>query len=286
MILLTGATGTVGSGVLARLAERGAAVRAVAHSPSSREKIESHGVEAVDGDFDQPDTLERAMAGCDHLFLLSPVVAEQVRRETAAIDAATRAGVEHVVAISVTGASASSSGAFARWHAEIDDHLAASGLQYTILRPAGFMQVHLMPVDMVKSQGAWYGMAGDGPAGFIDADDIAAVAAEVLTTAGHAGAVYELTGPEAITLPQAAAQLSTVIGREVPYVDVPADQFHANLVAAGLPDWLADSLVALYRDIREGHAATVTNHVEQITGRPARSYREFAAAHKDLFAGS
>jgi uncharacterized protein YbjT (DUF2867 family) len=129
-------------------------------------------------------------------------------------------------------------------------------------------------------------MTGDGASGFIDAADIAAVAAHVLTTDGHEGATYEVTGPESISMPQAAAQLSEVIGGDVRYVDVPADGFRANLAGAGLPDWLADSLVALYGAIRAGHAATVTNEVEKATGRPARPYRQFAENHRDAFAAA
>ncbi|CAN5626022.1 SDR family oxidoreductase [soil metagenome] len=286
MILVTGATGTVGSALLPILAEHGASVRALAHSQAGRAAIEAHGAEAVDGDFDRPETLERAMAGCDRVFLLSPASPAQAGRERRAIDIAGQAGVAHVVALSVMGASHDSPMGFARWHAEIDDHLAAAGVGHTILRPAGFMQSHLLPVDTVRAEGAWYGMTGDGASGFIDAADIAAVAAHVLTTDGHEGATYEVTGPESISMPQAAAQLSEVIGGDVRYVDVPADGFRANLAGAGLPDWLADSLVALYGAIRAGHAATVTNEVEKATGRPARPYRQFAENHRDAFAAA
>jgi uncharacterized protein YbjT (DUF2867 family) len=283
MIFVIGGTGTVGSGLLARLANAGGEVRALAHSERSREAIAALGAEAVDGDLADATALEAALQGADHLFLLSPPDPDQAAREKAAIDAAARAGVAHVVALSVSGADAASSSSFARWHGEIDDHLVASGLGYTILRPSGFMQVHLLPVPMVKSQGTWFGMTGDGTMAFIDADDIAAVAAVALTQPGHAGAVYELTGPEALSMPQAAAQLSAVLGREVPYVDVPAEQYRASLVGVGLPDWLADALVALYQQTRAGHTATVTNFVEQVTGRPARSYREVAGANKAAF---
>ncbi|HEY3262465.1 MAG TPA: SDR family oxidoreductase [Pseudonocardiaceae bacterium] len=284
MILLTGATGTVGSALLARLADRNVPFRALAHSPAGREAIERFGVEAVDGDFDRPDALEQAMAGCDRLFLLSPPHPDQPTREKAAIDTAKRVGVSHVVALSVMGADPASPVVFGRWHADVDEHLVGSGLAYTILRPAAFMQVHLLPVDTIKSQGRWYGMSGDGAAGYIDVDDIAAVAAEVLTGPGRASATLELSGPAAISLPQAAGVLSEVIGRRVEYVELPSDQFRANLAAAGLPDWLADGIVALYQAVRAGHAATVTNTVQDVLGRPARNYRQFAEARKGLFA--
>jgi len=283
MILVTGPTGTVGSALLPQLPSQGATVRALAHSPASRSLIEGHGAEAVDGDFDQSSSLERAMDGCEQLFLLSPAGPEQPQREQRAIDIARSVGVQHVAALSVMGASHSSPVAFARWHAEIDDYLAGSGLDYTILRPAGFMQTHLLPVETVTREGVWYGMCGDGVAGFIDARDVAAVAAHVLTTPGHTGATYELTGPAPISMPRAAAALSQVLGHQVRYIDVPADQYRANLGQAGLPDWIVNSLVGLYQGIRQGHAATVTNEVEKATGRPARAYRDFAEDHKGAF---
>jgi uncharacterized protein YbjT (DUF2867 family) len=284
MILITGATGNIGSALLPLLARQGASVRAIAHSESAHLQVEDLGFQAVEGDFDRPDTLEAAMQGCDRLFLLSPPNPTQPERERAAIDAAKRAGVTHVVALSVLGAGPSSSQSFSGWHGEIDDYLVGSGIPYTILRPSGFMQVHLLPVDTVKQQGVWYGMTGEGATGYIDAADVGEVAAHVLTTEGHTGAIYELTGPEAISMPQAAGQLSEVIGRDVTYVDVPADQFRANLGQFGLPDWLADAIQALYQSIREGHAALVTDHVEKVIGRPARSYRQFAEDHRDAFA--
>ncbi len=286
MILVTGATGTVGTDLLPLLVQRGASLRGLAHSSAGRAKIEALGVEPVDGDFDQPDSLARAMEGCERLFLLSPTHLELASRHRAAIDAARRAGVSHVVALSAMGADAESPCTLLSRHAEVEDHLIASGLDYTILRPACYMHTHLLPVQTAKADGAWYGMTADGAHGYIDTQDIARVAAVVLTTPGHEGKTYELSGPEAITLPEAAAQLSEVIGSSVTYIDVPADQFQANLVGAGLPDWLAEGVVALYRIIREGHLATVTDLVEQLTGRPARPYGDFAEAHKAGFAGS
>ena len=283
MILLIGSTGTVGSALLPRLAAAGAQVRAMAHSPSSRSVIEQSGAEPVDGDLDRPETLEAAMEGCDRLFLLSPTHPDQPTREKAAIDAAKRAGVGHVVKLSVMGSSRSSPSAFGRWHAEIEDHLVPSGLDHTLLRAAAFMQVHLLPVETVRHEGRWYGMTGDGPAAYVDVGDVASAAAHVLTADTPPAGTYELTGPEAITMPQAAATLSGVIGRDVVYVDVPADQFGANLAQAGLPDWLGEAVVGLYQTIREGHAATVTNSVEELTARAPRAYRELAEANKDAF---
>lgn len=284
MIVVTGPTGNLGPAVLDELRLRGAAVRALAHTAASRATIERYGAEAVDADLDEPDTVEAAMMGCDRLFLLSPLHPAQPQREAAAIDAAKRAGIGHVVALSIMGADHASPVAFCRWHAAIDEHLAGSGLGYTILRPAGFMQFHLLPVQTVKAANSWFGMTGDGAAAYVDIKDVAAAAAVVLTSSGDSGHTYDLTGPEAITLPRAATELGAAIGRDIAYIDLPAEAFHANLVGLGLPPWLIEAVVALNGAVREGHAATVTNSVEQLTGRPARSYREMLGSHTDAFA--
>lgn len=286
MIVVTGPTGNIGSRLLPRLAERGAAVRAVAHSPERRAAIEELGIEAVEADFDRPDSMVRAMEGCDQLFLLSPTHPDIPRRETAAIDAARRAGVSSIVKLSSMGAAAESPCDLLRRHGEAEAHLMASGLEYTILRAACFMPVHLLPVQTVTATGTWYGMTGDGAHAYIDLDDIAAAAAAVLTTGGHAGAVYELTGPRAITMPEAAGELSEVLGTPVTYVDLPADDFRTALVGAGLPEWLVDGIVALYRIVRDGHLATVSRTVEELTGRPPGTYAEFAARHAGAFAAT
>jgi uncharacterized protein YbjT (DUF2867 family) len=286
VILVTGATGTVGSNLLPLLVQRGASLRAVAHSLGGRSKIEGLGVEAIDGDFDQTDSLVRAMEGCDRLFLLSPTHLEMPTREKAAIDTARRAGVSHIVKLSTVGADSESPCDLLSRHGAVEAHLIASGLDYTILRPTCYMQVHLLPVQTVHANGAWYGMTGDGAHAYIDTEDIASVAAVVLTTSGHDGKTYELSGPQAITMPEAAAQLSAVLGSPVSYVDVPTDDFRSNLIGAGLPEWLVNGIVTLYQIVRQGHLATVTNLVEELTGRPARAYRDFAQANKAAFAPS
>ena len=283
MMILTGATGTVGSALMRALPHDEVRLRALAHSGAGRTAIESHGLEAVVGDFDQPETLVSAFAGGDRLFLLSPPHPNQVVREKAAIDAAKRAGVAHVVALSIMGADRSSPSALARWHADIDEHLIDSGLEYAILRPAGFMQTHLWPIETVRSEGRGYGMTGDGAAAFIDGEDIAAAVAAALTGATDGRSVVELTGPAAITMPQAAVELAEVIGRPVTYVDAPAEDYRSNLGRVGIPDWLADAIVALYSAIRAGHAATVTDGVQRFTGLHPRGYRGFAEAHKSDF---
>jgi uncharacterized protein YbjT (DUF2867 family) len=285
VILVTGATGHVGSELVRLLAEAGTPARALIHSPDKAAPIQRLGLETALGDFEQPDTLDAAMAGCDHLFLLSPPNPRQPQQEHHVIDAAKRAGVAHVVKLSVPWADPDAGLVFCRWHGQIEQYLAESGLAHTLLRPSNFMQNFLMSAQPVADQGILYGMTGEGRVGYIDARDVAAVAAQVLTSPGHQGTSYTLTGPEALSAAEVAKRLSAATGRQVRYVDVGPDAFRQALADAGLPGWLVDGLVESHTLFAAGHAATVTDEVAKVTGRPPRTFEQFAADHRLAFGG-
>jgi uncharacterized protein YbjT (DUF2867 family) len=285
MILVTGATGHIGSELVRLLADQGAPARALVHSPDKAAPIQRLGLETALGDFEEPDTLDVAMKGCDQLFLLSPPSPRQPQQEQHVIDAARRAGVAHVVKQSVPWAGPDAPVVFSRWHGQVEQHLAQSGLAYTLLRPSSFMQNFLMSAQQVADQGLLYGMFGEGRVAFIDTRDIAAVAAELLTSPGHQGASYTLTGPEALSAAEVAERLSAATGRQVRLVDVGADAFRQALAGAGMPGWLVDGVVEGNTMLAAGHAATVTDEVARLTGRPPRTFAQFAADHRVAFGG-
>jgi uncharacterized protein YbjT (DUF2867 family) len=285
MILVTGATGHIGSELVRLLADQGAPARALVHSPDKAAPIQRLGLETALGDYEQPDTLDVAMKGCDQLFLLSPPTPRQPQQEQHVIDAARRAGVEHVVKQSVPWAGPDAPLVFCRWHGQVEQHLAQSGLAYTLLRPSSFMQNFLMSAQQVADQGVLYGMFGEGRVAFVDARDIAAVAAELLTNPGHQGASYTLTGPEALSAAEVAERLSAATGRQVRSVDLGPDGYRQALAGAGMPGWLVDGVVESNTMLAAGHAATVTNEVARLTGRPPRAFAQFAADHQAAFGG-
>ena len=285
MILVTGATGHVGSELVRLLAEQGAPARALVHSPDKAAPIQHLGLETALGDYEQPDTLDAAMKGCDQLFLLSPPTPRQPQQEQHVIDAARRAGLDHVVKQSVPWAGPDAPVVFCRWHGQVEQHLAQSGLAYTLLRPSSFMQNFLMSAQQVADQGILYGMFGEGRVAFIDARDIAAAAAELLTNPGHQGASYTLTGPEALSAAEVAERLSAATGRHVRSVDLGPDGYRQALASAGMPGWLVDGVVESNTMLAAGHAATVTNEVARLTGRPPRTFAQFAADHQAAFGG-
>jgi uncharacterized protein YbjT (DUF2867 family) len=285
MILVTGATGKVGSELVRLLAEAGTPARALIHTPDKAAPIERLGLETALGDYEQPDTLDVAIKGCDQLFLLSPPTPRQPQQEQHVIDAAKRAGVAHVVKQSVPWADPDAAVVFSRWHGQIEQYLAESGLAYALLRPSNFMQNFLMSAQPVAEQGMLYGMTGEGRVGYIDTRDVAAVAAELLTSPGREGTSYTLTGPEALSAAEVAERLSAATGRQVRSVDLGPDAFRQALAGAGLPGWLVDGLVETHTLFAAGHAATVTDEVAKVTGRPPRTFAQFADDHRVAFGG-
>jgi uncharacterized protein YbjT (DUF2867 family) len=277
-IVVTGATGTVGSAVLDQLLAAGAPVRAAVRSP---EKLAGRpGIEAVSLDFSRPETLEAALAGADHVFLLTALTPEMTDQSNALVDAAKNVGIEHVVKISALGAGPAATIRLGQLHTEGERYLEASGLGWTHLRPNSFMQNYLaFHGEAIRTQSAFYLPHGNGQMSLIDARDVAAVAVEALTRPGHMGQAYELTGGTAIDNRDVAATLSRVLGREITYVDVPDAAAEKAMRELGTPDILVDALMGLNGIIKAGHTAVVHSTVESVTGRAPRTFDQFAQEH-------
>ena len=244
-----------------------------------------HGVDVVQGDFERPGTLEVALDGVERAFLLTPNVERQEVLEGNFIDAAKRAGLQQLVKMSAIGPGPDSPVELLRAHGRMEERLAASGLTHTVLRPHSFMQNMLGSAGSIAGEGVFYGCRGEGRIGLVDVRDIAAVAARALTDDGHEGKTYVITGPESLSCADLAARLSVTAGREVRYIDVPADGLRQGLLGAGLPPLLANGIVELDLWFAEGGGDIVTSTVQDVTGKPARSFDEFARDHASVFKG-
>jgi uncharacterized protein YbjT (DUF2867 family) len=279
MILVTGATGTIGSGVLRELLKQGVPVRAGVHE----RPLELEGVASCRIDYDRPETLPPALDGIDTLFLLS----QRVAHEEAMVDAAARAGVRHVVYQSSYRAD-SDTFIVGQLHHRIERRIRDSGMAWTVLRPNYLMQnfVTLMGQD-IRNEDAFYDSIGDARVGRIDARDVSRVAARALIEPGHAGRIYELTGPAAIDHHEAAATLSEALGRTIRYVPLEDDAFHRRLVNAGVPDDFAGFLVDVNRRNRLGatHDYVVTPTVEEVLGTPPTPFARFCHDHAPCLGG-
>lgn len=284
MILVTGATGTVGGEVARSLTARGERVRVLVRDGAKGAPFEQNGHEVAVGDFSDPASLDAALDGVDHVFLVCAAGPDQAELEGNVIDAAVRAGVDHLVKLSVAGADAGATVRFARIHAEVEEKLRASGLGYTLLQPNGFMQNSLAYAGSIAADGAFY--ATEGRVSWVDARDIGDAGAAALVDAGHQGETHVLTGPEGLTNADLAARLSEALGREVRYVEVTPEQAKESMLGMGFPEWTVDALVELFEDVyAKGYAADAASGVKDLTGNEPRTYAQFAADHREALAG-
>jgi uncharacterized protein YbjT (DUF2867 family) len=275
MILVTGATGTVGSEVVRQLVATGERPRALVRDPATARQRLGEQVEHVAGDLDRPGTITAALAGVGGVFLLTTQSSRQPEWERAVVQAAARAGVGRLVKLSVFRADEQSPLQVARQHAQAERMLAQSGLGATILRPVFIMQNLLGMVH----DGAIATAAGDGQVAMVDARDVAAVAVAALTGGGHAGQTYTLTGPEALSFDQVASIVSRQTGRPLRHVRVPPDTVRAALQARGVAAWFAADMARLHGMLAAGYEQVVTHDVHRVTGRPPRTLARFAADH-------
>ncbi|MGW2653374.1 NmrA family NAD(P)-binding protein [Streptomyces sp. NPDC001478] len=280
MILVTGATGSIGGSLVRQLRDSGAAFRALVRDEGKGRAL---GCDFAVGDFDDPESIAEALDGVDRLFLngsgAEPVGGKRamIRRQTAVIDAACEAGVVHVVKVSVWHARQGarlSQGA----HGEIDAYLEASGPAWSLLRPAGFMQNFLAPGAFTPEGGLVSGY-GDTPVSHIDCHDIAACAATLLTGEAGRGEAFVLTGPEALTDAEVADRISAALGRTVARTELPPDALAAAMAAQGVPLRFAEDLAVLVGEVVSGSQSGVTASVRELTGRPARTFDAFLAAN-------
>jgi uncharacterized protein YbjT (DUF2867 family) len=285
MILITGATGTNGRELVQQLAASGQQVRAMVRNPAKAANLKFPKVELFAGDFDQPASLDAALKGSDKAFLLCPVDERSVKWQSAFIEAAKRAGLRHLVKFSGMGAEPKSPSELLRMHDQTDELLRKSGLPFTILQPNSFFQNMLWSAETIKEQGMFYLPFKNAPQSQVDVRDINAVAAKVLTSAGHEGKTYVITGPEALTFGQVAEQLSSVLGRKIQYVDVPLAAAEDGMRKAGMPEWNVRALSGLFAVFASGAAATVTDTIPKVLGRPAISFAQFVRDHAAVFQG-
>jgi uncharacterized protein YbjT (DUF2867 family) len=277
-ILVTGATGTVGSGVVRELQTKGVRVRAFVRNPAP-----GLGIEFAVGDFADTTSIRAALDGVQRVFLCSPNHPQQVAQENNVIDAAASLGVELLVKIGANGAQIGSPLQFWDAHGRIEQHLRESGLPSVVLHPNSYTSNLLAAAESIRCTGRLFAPAGEARVTLTDPLDVAAVAAVVLTEDGHEGRSYTLTGPEAVTYHDAAEQLSVAIGRPVSFIDVPDSVARTGMIGAGMPEWFVDQLLILWAQLRQGAAATTTDVVRVLTGRDPRTVADFGRRFVDAF---
>lgn len=283
MILVVGGTGTIGSEVIRLLQEAKVPFKALVRDAAKARELNARGVETVAGDLRDPQTLPAALRGADKVFAVTPLVPDQVQMRGALIAAAKAAGVKHFVMSTGIGAAPDSPVQIGRWHGENQQQVQESGMAWTFVQPGFFMQNLLMYTQSIREKGEFYMPLGEGKVGWIDARDIAAVAARALTAPGHENRAYPVTGPQALSGAEVAAALSAVAGRPVRYVAITLQQAKQAMTGMGMPEPLVDAMNELYALAPLGHLAAVLDTVQTVTGKPARTFGEFAKDHAAAF---
>ncbi|WP_037680243.1 SDR family oxidoreductase [Streptomyces griseus] len=265
-VTVTGATGRLGGRVAHRLAERGLAQRLLVRSPERAPRLP--GATPVRAEYGDREAVLRGLSGTETVFMVSASEsADRLAQHRNFVDAAAEAGVRHLVYVSFYGAAPDATFTLARDHFHTEEHIRASGLAYTFLRDNFYAE--FVP-DLVGADGVIRGPAERGRTAFVSQDDIADAATTILTRpTDHTGAVYDLTGPESLTLHDAAAVLTEVLGRTVTYEPETVEEAYASRASYDAPQWQLDAWVSTYTAIAAGQLDGVSDAVRTLTGHPA-----------------
>jgi uncharacterized protein YbjT (DUF2867 family) len=282
MILITGASGTVGSAVLAEVARTGQKYRAMYRARQDAAKAPA-GTDAVIADFADKASLAPALRGVESVFLVCSPIPQLAELEGNVIEASEAAGVRRIVLNSALGA-ADYPKSFPSWHRKVEDKLTSTKLAYCILRPNSFLQnIVAFYAPSIRAQGAFYAAMGNARVSFVDVRDIAGVAAKALGDRAHDGKTYELNGPEAFTYSEVAEKIAKHAGVAARYVDIPVEAQRKAMLDQGMPDWQVDALLDLQAYYTGGQGGTTDDLLARLLGRAPITMDQFLREHAGEF---
>jgi uncharacterized protein YbjT (DUF2867 family) len=277
MILISGATGNVGKELVEQLLDKGAQIRVLVRDERKVSYLVNR-VEVVIGDLDKPDTLTAAMQGIGRLYFVTPVTVQVGNL----LKAAKQAGVRHVVKQSTIEADRSLGPG--KWHRKQEELIKSMGFAWTFIRPTMFMSNTIEWWGAtIKAQNAVYFPGGNGRVSPVDARDVAAIACAVLAQPGHEGQIYEVTGPEALTIREMVLILAKALSRPLRYVNVPAFLAAIWLRRFGLSRELVKALMETLGALRRNEYAYVTDVVEQVGKVEPRTFEAWCCEHVNDF---
>jgi len=280
-ILVTGATGNTGSGLVGALRSQSIEVRAFVRDEGKAQGLKDQGAEIYVGDLNKPDTIGGAFDGIDKAYFLTWNGEDAETQGLNFVKAAKAAGNVHLVRHSARGHEASR---LIKQHRVVEDAIKESGLPWTILRPTMYMQLTMMFADSIRNDGAFYAPLKDAKVAMIDIRDIVGCAMSVLTGSGHEGKTYELTGPNGVSFAEVASSLSDLLDKDVKYVAVPPDAAREAMKGMGMSDFLVEGYLELYDGFAQGLFADATGDVEAVSGKAPFAFPDFAGAFKQAFA--
>ncbi len=275
MIFVTGATGRVGGQLVQSLLKAGQPTKALVRNPQKADEFRLPGLSVVLGNLEQPCSWESALQDCDRLVSIPPNTFHQATQEIRLFQAAKQAGIQHIIKLSSVKAHLNSPCHFFRQHAIAEQALKRLGLPFTILQSNSLMQNFLWFRNEMQTQGTLSLPLGKSQVAPIDIEDVVAVIQAILK-AGHEGAIYNLTGPERLTMAIVTQTIADVMGRAIRYVDIAPVEFKQQLVQTGVQEWYAEAIAAAWQVAREG-LPTVTDSVYQLTQTQPTSFTQFAS---------
>ncbi|MGI9649696.1 SDR family oxidoreductase [Chryseobacterium sp. RLHN22] len=283
-LLITGATGSVGTQLVNKLVNMNISFRALVRN-NDQGDLMAHlpQTEIAVGDLSDSDSLVQALQGIEKAFLLTNSSEQAEELQLNFVDAAYKAGVKHIVKLSQLAANENSPVRFLRYHAVVESRIKELGMNYTFLRPNLFMQGLIAFGHSIKYEGKFYGSLGNAAVSAVDIRDIAGVAAKVLTENGHENKIYDITGEESLTHFQMAEIFSRILKTEISYIDLNSEQMHGALTVAGFPEWQIGGLIEDYAHYARGEASEISNTVSNITGKPAIGFEQFVHDHLKFF---
>jgi uncharacterized protein YbjT (DUF2867 family) len=282
MILITGASGSVGKAVLQEVNRRESKFRGMFRSKEEAAKAPS-GCEAVLADYSDRQSLRKAMDGVTSVFVVCSPIPQLVELESNVLDVCKETGVKHVVLNSALGAGDYGK-SFPSWHRKVEDKLKTTGMSYTILRPNGFLQnIVAYNAPSIRAQGTFYAAMGDAKVSYLDVGDIAVLAAIALKGGVHAGKTYELNGPEALSNQELAKRISKVAGRTVNYVDIPESAQREAMLGLGMPEWQVTALLELQQYYKQGGGAKTDGLLQALIERDPVTLDQYLTANAREF---
>jgi uncharacterized protein YbjT (DUF2867 family) len=283
MILVTGATSAVGKAVIKELLARKVLVRAFLRKPVDAAKLQAQGVEAFLGDMTKQASVAQALQGIESVYLITPVTESLLETEGLWAQEGKKAGIRHLIKQSEIGADPQSLSPLLQSHGRAEDAIRTSGVPYTILRTLYFMQNFAsMYAHSIITRGMIYAPLADARMSYVDARDVGAVAARLLTKEGHQYQEYEVTGPEAITCTQLAEIFSSLLHTPVHYATISDEETEKALLGRYSP-WRARAVVTLLQFYRQGGGNLVTPVVDEVTGRKPCTAAAFISEHLQSF---
>jgi uncharacterized protein YbjT (DUF2867 family) len=278
-------SGNVGTPVALALARLGHQVTLTVRTPKPNADWGKLGIRQVPFDINDQASMTGALKGGEAFFSLTPLVENLVVAGTGAIRAAKEAGIRKTVRMSAQSASPDAAIQLGRWHFAVEKAVEESGIPFTILRPANFMQNFLtfgMP-ETIKGQSTFYAPMGDAKISVIDTRDISAVAARVLVEPGHEGKRYDLTGDESLSNQEIAEIISKALGRKITYVNIPPAKAAEAMAGSGMPAWLVEMLSELNAFGAAGNLAAVKPDTGFILKRKSITFSQFVQDHLSTF---